>query len=60
MIDGLKLIHCFNFLTSQDDKEELGAEYDIDGAYAPRLYFFGMRMLISNLYRLDKPIIFHL
>lgn len=30
----------FVMVNHEDDKEELGAEYDIDGAYAPRLYFF--------------------
>ena len=28
--------------SKQDDSEELGSEYDVDGAYVPRLYFFGM------------------
>ncbi|CAB4005826.1 Thioredoxin domain-containing 12, partial [Paramuricea clavata] len=33
----------FVMVNIQDDKEELGEEFDVDGAYVPRLYFFDPR-----------------
>ena len=33
----------FVMVNVQDDKEKLGEEFDVDGAYVPRLYFFDHR-----------------
>ena len=36
-------------ISMKEDEEELKAEYDVDGAYVPRIYFLGRFVLWACL-----------